>query len=222
MGINQLFRDPGSFLYAMLLTLPGIIIGLTFHEYAHAYVSYRLGDPTPKNQGRVTISPFAHIDPLGFIMLLLFRFGYGKPVMINPNNYKDRRKGEILVSLAGVTMNFIVAVVCALIYYLLIKFQVLAFGSVIRIMLQYTIIININLMVFNLLPIPPLDGYKVVRNLLIGKIDVGKLWHFESFFNRYGFIILFILLYLPATQALIQALSGYVLDFVNLLTAWIL
>ena len=142
--------------------------------------------------------------------------------MINPNNYKDRRKGEILVSLAGVTMNFIVAVVCALIYYLLIKFQVLAFGSVIRIMLQYTIIININLMVFNLLPIPPLDGYKVVRNLLIGKIDVGKLWQFESFFNRYGFIILFILLYLPATQALIQALSGYVLDFVNLLTAWIL
>ena len=222
MGINQLFRDPGSFLYAMLLTLPGIIIGLTFHEYAHAYVSYKLGDPTPKNQGRVTISPFAHIDPLGFIMLLLFRFGYGKPVMINPNNYKDRRKGEILVSLAGVTMNFIVAVVCALIYYLLIKFQVLAFGSVIRIMLQYTIIININLMVFNLLPIPPLDGYKVVRNLLIGKIDVGKLWQFESFFNRYGFIILFILLYLPAPQALIQALSGYVLDFVNLLTAWIL
>ncbi len=222
MRINQLLSDPGTFLYMTLLTLPGIIIGLAFHEYAHAYVSYKLGDPTPKNQGRVTISPFAHFDVMGFAMLVLFGFGYGKPVMINPNNYKDRRKGEILVSLAGVTMNFIIAVVVALVYYLLIKFEVLTFGSPIRIMLQYVIVININLMVFNLLPIPPLDGYKVVRNLLLGKVNINKLWQFENFFNRYGYLILFVLLYFDVTQNLIAALSGYVLDFVNLLTAWVL
>lgn len=222
MGLNQLFSDPLGFLYALLLTLPGIVIGLTFHEFAHAYVSYKLGDPTPKNQGRVTISPFAHFDPMGFLMLVLFRFGYGRPVQINPNNYKNRRTGEILVSLAGVTMNFIVAVVCALIYYLLLRFRVLAYASVITTMLQYTVVININLMVFNLLPIPPLDGYKVVRNLLVGRVNVNRLWKFESFFNRYGFLILFVLLYLPATRLLIGTLSGWVMDLVNLLTQWVL
>ena len=86
--LQQLISDPRTFLYTMLLALPGIIIGLSLHEFAHAYVSYKLGDPTPMAQGRVTISPFAHIDPIGLLLLMLFGFGYGKPVQINPDVYK--------------------------------------------------------------------------------------------------------------------------------------
>lgn len=105
--LQQLISDPGTFLYTMLLALPGIIIGLSLHEFAHAYVSYKLGDVTPMVQGRVTISPFAHIDPIGFLLLMLFGFGYGKPVEINPNNYKNPRRDEIFVALAGVILSLI-------------------------------------------------------------------------------------------------------------------
>ena len=154
----------------MLLALPGIIIGLSLHEFAHAYVSYKLGDVTPMVQGRVTISPFAHIDPIGFLLLMLFGFGYGKPVEINPNNYKNPRRDEIFVALAGVITNFFVAVLFAFVYFLLARFNVISLYSTISTILINIIFINVHLMVFNLLPIPPLDGYKVVRNLLLGHV----------------------------------------------------
>ena len=93
-----------------ILMLPGIIIGLSFHEFAHAWVSDKLGDPTPRRQGRVTINPLAHIDWIGFLALLLVGFGWGKPVQIDPGYYKNRRRDEFLVSIAGVTMNLILAV----------------------------------------------------------------------------------------------------------------
>ena len=94
-----------------ILTLPGIILGLSLHEFAHAWMSDRLGDPTPKRQGRLTINPLAHIDWIGFIALLFVGFGWGKPVMIDPGYYKNRRLGEFLTGIAGVTMNLIIAVI---------------------------------------------------------------------------------------------------------------
>lgn len=220
--LQQLISDPGTFLYTMLLALPGIIIGLSLHEFAHAYVSYKLGDPTPMAQGRVTISPFAHIDPIGFLLLMLFGFGYGKPVQINPNNYKNPRRDEIFVALAGVITNFFVAVLFAFVYFLLARFNVISLYSTMSTILINIIFINVNLMVFNLLPIPPLDGYKVVRNLLLGHVDVGKLWRVEAFFNRYGYLILFAILSLPATMDLIDILAGWVIDAVMFLTSWVL
>lgn len=220
--LQQLFSDPGTFLYTMLLALPGIIIGLSLHEFAHAYVSYKLGDPTPMAQGRVTISPFAHIDPIGLLLLMLFGFGYGKPVQINPNNYKNPRRDEIFVALAGVITNFFVAVLFAFVYFLLARFNVISLYSTISTILINIIFINVHLMVFNLLPIPPLDGYKVVRNLLLGHVDVGKLWRAEAFFNRYGYLILFAILSLPATMNLIDILASWVIDAVMFLTSWVL
>lgn len=220
--LQQLFSDPGTFLYTMLLALPGIIIGLSLHEFAHAYVSYKLGDATPMVQGRVTISPFAHIDPIGFLLLMLFGFGYGKPVEINPNNYKNPRRDEIFVALAGVITNFFVAVLFAFVYFLLARFNVISLYSTISTILINIIFINVHLMVFNLLPIPPLDGYKVVRNLLLGHVDVGKLWRAEAFFNRYGYLILFAILSLPATMNLIDILASWVIDAVIFLTSWVL
>lgn len=220
--LQQLISDPGTFLYTMLLALPGIIIGLSLHEFAHAYVSYKLGDATPMVQGRVTISPFAHIDPIGFLLLMLFGFGYGKPVEINPNNYKNPRRDEIFVALAGVITNFFVAVLFAFVYFLLARFNVISLYSTISTILINIIFINVHLMVFNLLPIPPLDGYKVVRNLLLGHVDVGKLWRAEAFFNRYGYLILFAILSLPATMDLIDILASWVIDAVMFLTSWVL
>lgn len=220
--LQQLFSDPGTFLYTMLLALPGIIIGLSLHEFAHAYVSYKLGDVTPMVQGRVTISPFAHIDPIGFLLLMLFGFGYGKPVEINPNNYKNPRRDEIFVALAGVITNFFVAVLFAFVYFLLLHFNVMPIYSTMSTILINIIFINVHLMVFNLLPIPPLDGYKVVRNLLLGHVDVGKLWRAEAFFNRYGYLILFAILSLPATMNLIDILASWVIDAVMFLTSWVL
>ncbi len=186
-----------SYLVAMLYALPGIVIGLSFHEFAHAWMADRLGDPTPRNQGRVTISPFAHIDPWGFLMLILFRFGYGRPVMYNPAYLKKRKRDEILIALAGIGMNLIIAFVSVFLYLLLYRFDVT--NMVILNIIDTTAIININLIVFNILPIPPLDGYKVVRSLFLHK-NINFFWKLD----QYGFMILLILL---ATGILTPVLS---------------
>ena len=117
--VLNLLQGHDTFSIDMIITklymLPGIIIGLTLHEFSHAMVSYKLGDPTPKEQGRVTVNPLKHIDPIGFVALIMAGFGWGVPVQINPNYYKNRRLSEALVAVAGVTMNLIIAFVFALI-----------------------------------------------------------------------------------------------------------
>lgn len=148
-----------------LLMLPGIIIGLSFHEFAHAWMSDKLGDPTPRRQGRVTINPMAHIDPIGFLALLLVGFGWGKPVQIDPSYYTKRRRDEFLVGIAGVTMNLLIAVIFSLPARAIVK----AFNGAaasdfiynIYLMIFYIVSINIVLMIFNLIPCPPLDGWGI-------------------------------------------------------------
>ena len=133
-----------------LLFLPGIIIGITFHEAAHGYVSHWLGDPTPKNQGRLSLNPLSHIDPMGFIALLLVGFGWGKPVMIDPRYYKNPKRDELLVSLAGVTTNLIIAIIIAVIQILLIEAGIAySLGStwnMLNLMIQYVVFVNLVLM----------------------------------------------------------------------------
>ena len=161
-----------------LIILPGIVIGLSMHEFAHAAVAYKLGDPTPKMQGRVTINPLAHIDWLGFIALFLCGFGWGKPVQINQFNFRNRRRDELFVALAGVVMNLIIAIL----FTIILKIVTMAVGSygmasgmgqVIWYMLFYTIQINLVLMVFNLIPVPPLDGFNILAQITnIGQSEV--------------------------------------------------
>ena len=94
-----------------LYTLPAIVIAFTLHEWGHAYSAYRMGDPTARNLGRMTLNPLAHIDPIGFLMMVVVGFGWAKPVPVNPNNYRNYRAGELVVSLAGVTVNLILAII---------------------------------------------------------------------------------------------------------------
>ncbi len=153
-----------------LLTLPAVVIAISFHEYAHAWAADRFGDTTPRAQGRLTLNPVAHLDPFGFILLLFAGVGWGRPVMINPNQFtsnKSRATCEALVSLAGPLTNFILAIIFTIIYYLLGVFApVTQLMGIISLLVLYTITINIGLGVFNLIPLPPLDGEKIFRNIL--------------------------------------------------------
>ena len=186
-----------------LLFLPGIIIGITFHEAAHGYVSHWLGDPTPKNQGRLSLNPLSHIDPMGFIALLLVGFGWGKPVMIDPRYYKNPKRDELLVSLAGVTTNLIIAIIFAVIQILLIEAGIASsLGStcnILNLMIQYVVFVNLVLMCFNLLPIPPLDGFSVITQLF----DLRRYdWYYKLYSN--GFFILMALVFIGALDGFLD------------------
>ncbi len=192
---------------SMLLTLPGIIIGLSFHEFAHAYAAVKLGDDTPKYQGRLTLDPFKHLDPVGFICLLFFRFGWAKPVMINPRNFKNTRRDDTIVSLAGPLMNLVVAIISLIIMRILMSvnpYMFLQNGYVLTI-IQYIAYINIVLMVFNLIPIPPLDGHHILAN--IGGFKVA------NFYNKYYQQIRIVLLLLIFTGIIGRIISPIV-DFI--------
>ena len=168
----------GTFdLVMTLLTLPGVILAMSFHEFAHAFVAFKLGDPTPKEQGRVTLDPLKHLDPMGTFLLIFAHLGWGKPVEINPRNFSriSERKGEVLVALAGPVMNFILAFVLMLIFYAIVLFggietltslTNLNIASIVLTIIYYAIIVNIGLGVFNLIPIPPLDGSKIFLKVL--------------------------------------------------------
>lgn len=198
------FSNPMDWLMDVLMTLPAIIIGLSFHEYAHALVSHKLGDPTPKQQGRVTINPMAHVDPVGFAALIFAGFGWGVPVEINPTYYANRRKGELLVSLAGVTMNLIIAVIFAVIAKVLLMTMGAGTlstggGAILWTIIMYVIQINLVLMIFNLIPVPPLDGFSI-----ISEIFNLKTTNFYWSVYRYGNVILIALIIFGVTGRIIS------------------
>lgn len=199
-----------------ILILPGIIVGLCFHEYAHAKMSNVLGDPTPLYQGRVTLNPLAHVDPVGFICLLFFGFGWGKPVQINPNYYKNPRRGNILVGVAGVTMNLLIAfagmAVLRLLYAVAPVFLSSEVGYIINQVLVGLIQINIVLLFFNLIPLPPLDGFGVVTNLF--KLD-RKPWFHKVY--RMGPMILMLAIVFDLTSMILSPLvSGTYMGLVRI------
>ncbi len=163
----------GEFQLAMV-TLPGVIIAMTFHEFAHAWMAVKLGDNTPRAQGRLSLNPANHIDPVGLILLLFVHIGWGRPVEINSRNFnsnKSRATCEALVSLAGPVMNFILAFVLLIIYYAMVLFIKIDIPMVLYDIVYYAVIVNIGLGVFNLIPIPPLDGSKIFRRFLPNKIN---------------------------------------------------
>lgn len=198
------FSNPMEWLMQELMMLPAIIIGLSFHEYAHAKVAYKLGDPTPKMQGRVSINPMAHIDWIGFAALIFVGFGWGRPVEINPSNFRNRRKGELMVALAGVVMNLIIAVIFAVVAKLLLmaagySFLSAGFGQILWTMIQNVIWINLVLMIFNLIPCPPLDGFSVVTELF-------NIKHTELYWKiyQYGNWILIALIVFDITDMILK------------------
>ena len=181
-------------LISLLAGIPGLIIAMVIHEYAHARVAVALGDFTPKLMGRLTLNPRAHIDPVGLLMLFLIRFGWAKPVVINPNNFRQPRRDDILVSVAGPLANLLTAFVTL---FLLVLFSQI--GSHLS---QWTILVcrliiiyNINFAIFNLIPVPPLDGAHILRQLLPRELG----WRFASL-ERYSLLIMIVFIMTPILQ----------------------
>lgn len=164
----------------MLVSLVGIAIAISIHEFGHAYSAHLLGDDTAKYDGRMTLNPVKHVDPAGLIFLFLFHIGWAKPVPVNPNNFKNYRVGNIIVSLSGVIGNLIGAIVCAIIA----KYSNM---YAINIIFTNAMWINIYFGAFNLLPIPPLDGWGVISSLLPYKCN-----EFVYKYENMGYFILFI------------------------------
>lgn len=175
----------------LLISLPAVIIALGFHEASHAFMAYKMGDNTAKNLGRLTINPIKHIDPIGFLCLFLVHFGWAKPVPINPRNFKNPKRGTVLVALAGPLSNIALGFVFTLIYVALGQFGIGAttIGNLAMQMLAACISVNLSLGIFNLIPIPPLDGAKIFGGLL-----PKKLYFWIMDYEQYISIILMILL----------------------------
>ena len=190
----------------LLLMLPGVLIAITFHEFAHAYVATKLGDDTPRLQDRLNLNPFSHIDPVGFILLLFVGFGWGKPVEINPRNF-DRKyseeAGNAIVAFAGPLMNFILSLIFTLIYCAIFKFAgsfvLTQAGEIVMTIVQYTILVNVGLGIFNLIPLPPLDGSKILVKFLPYN---AKQWVYD---HEQVFYIIFLIIW-------ITGIAGYIIS----------
>jgi len=202
----SLFSNPQSALLEIICRLPAISIALSFHEWAHAFAAYKLGDPTARNVGRMSINPFRHIDPIGFVMLLLVRFGWAKPVPINPRNFSRLKRDTILVSVAGIGVNFILAFITLFIVFLLSYFHI-SYNYIVGNIISNFYYINLSLMIFNILPIPPLDGYRVLESLLIRKFGPRPF----QFLERYGFIILIVLL----LTGILTKILGWLVELIS-------
>ena len=197
-------------LTGLIAGLPGLIIALVIHEYAHAKAADVMGDFTPRMTGRLTLNPMAHIDPIGLIMLLVVRFGWAKPVMINARNFRNWRQGELLVAVAGPVANLIVAFISLLAMAVLFKLGMFSEG--VRLVLSMMVLFNINFAIFNMLPLPPLDGSKILMVLLPGRLAY-KLISLE----RYSFIILIFLMMTPFLTMILIPLQRLVLGIFNLI-----
>lgn len=183
----------------LVFVILAVLFAISIHEFSHGYVAYLLGDPTPKYQGRLTLNPFAHMDLLGMLMFIVFRFGWAKPVMVNPYKLKGGpRKGMLLVALAGPLANLAVAWVCLVIFqhwpHALFPFNVTVAAVS---FLQINVIYNLSLAAFNLIPIPPLDGSKILYGLLPKTFD-----RYVIRLEQYGPVILILML--------VTGMAGYI------------
>ena len=197
----------GSSITSMAATLLAVLLAITLHELAHGYVAYCLGDNTAKAAGRLTLNPLAHLDPIGTLMMLIAGFGWAKPVPVNPFFFKgNRTTGMMLVSLAGPLVNLIVAYIAYAVYVAGQGFYTVPFLNQ---FLNYCIILNVFLAVFNLIPIPPLDGSKI----LAGFLPKQTAFKFLTTMERYGFVILMVLILFNITDMIIQPIAYGILNF---------
>lgn len=180
---GELFNNPIAF-FSWIISL---VVAITIHEFSHALAADRLGDPTPRVQGRLTLNPLAHLDPLGTLMLLIARFGWGKPVVFDPFNLRHPRRDAAIISLAGPVSNILLASILSLILHALLvtHYSLLAY-----VIIQPIIVMNVFLAIFNLVPVHPLDGFKIVEGIL--PPEYARQWHeLES----YGMIFLLFMVF---------------------------
>jgi Zn-dependent protease len=197
--------DISNEVYNIVIIIPAILIAFTFHEYAHAFVADKLGDRTPRFQGRLTLNPLAHIDPIGFILILIVHFGWAKPVETNPSAYKNYNRDDLKVSIAGPLANVAVAFIFAFITIGL--FKVLPYGSLENIIVQIAnqvVLLNCTFSLLNLIPIPGFDGFHILRDLF-----PKAFYNISDSLYRYQLII-FIVLAIPlfGTNSILGLIIG--------------
>lgn len=206
-----------SGIFSLILSIPAVLLAITVHEFGHAFAAYKLGDDTPLRQGRLSLNPLDHIDPLGIAMLLFVHIGWGKPVQIDPRNYNRNisvEKADAIVSFAGPLMNFITAIIVALIYCAIYKFAGMAFlasniGMIIMLILADCITMNIGLGVFNLIPLPPLDGSKIFLPILPYN---AKTWFMQ--YEQVFYIIFLVIWITGIAGRLISPIIGQMTNWI--------
>lgn len=216
--VMSLMSYGASRIFSLILSIPAVLLALTVHEFGHALAAYKLGDDTPVRQGRLSLNPLDHVDPLGIAMLLFAHIGWGKPVQVDPRNYNRNisvEKADAIVSFAGPLMNFITAIIFALIYCAIFKFGRIAFytsniGKILIGIVGSIVTINIGLGVFNMIPLPPLDGSKIFLPILPRN---AKFWFVQ---HEQMFYFIFLIIW-------ITGIAGILISpIINLITDWIL
>lgn len=194
----------------IILTIPAVLIAFSFHEFAHAFVATKFGDDTPRLQGRVTLDPRSHIDWLGFILIIIGGFGWARPVMVNTAKLRPRILGDILVSLAGVIMNFLLAIFFGLLTIAADRFD----APFVATAMQYILVLNLWMVAFNVLPIPPLDGFHVIKYILPPSLQE----HVPTMY-RYGPYLLLLLILTEKVDVLLHPImSGVMWGFRMVMT----
>lgn len=211
----------------LMIILPAMLISLSCHEFAHAFASYKQGDSYARYSGRMTLNPFKHVDPFGFLSLILLGFGWAKPVPVVPSNFKNGKRSELIVALAGIIANLFLAVVAIFLFnfcrHILFRLPFFAteagalLASILYLVFEYLAFININLAVFNLLPVPPLDGYRVFKALFERKIGYTFFVNVE----RYSTFISLALILLLNRTTILSTVSGALFDGINTLVGYI-
>jgi len=197
----------------IILLAPPILLALTFHEFSHGWMAYKLGDPTAKLAGRLSMNPLVHLDPFGTLMIFLVRFGWAKPVPVNPRYFKEPKRDMLLVSVAGPAANILLAFVSGM---LLRTFHAGSFNFLpanilqpIYIMVKFSLQINLALAIFNLLPVPPLDGSKILYGILPPQYE-----YIYEYLERYGpFVLMGLIVFGMLTR--ISILGAFIYPFVN-------
>jgi Zn-dependent protease len=207
--LTSFFTNPLSTIIFIIL----LLVTIAVHEFSHAKIADYLGDPTPRLAGRLTLNPFVHIDLFGLLFLFLFGFGWGKPVPFDPFNLKNPKKDAALISLAGPGSNFITAIVSSLLLKLFILFKLSILLTIGKIFLPIFIYLNLLLGIFNLLPIAPLDGFKIVAGMLSQK-QAEEWYQLE----RYGMIFLLLFIFPLGQKSMLEIFLSPVINFLyNLL-----
>ena len=199
-----------EYFLSLIISIPGLLLAISLHEFAHGFASYLMGDKTAKYQGRLSLNPIHHLDLMGTLCMLLFHFGWAKPVPIDSRYYKNRKLGIIVVSLAGPFANFLIGLISAILMIVVrINFHVNPqLMSFIEMIFMYSMYMNVGLMIFNLIPIPPLDGSKVLLEFLPYRAR-GFMYRYE----RYSGLILLILVYMGTLTPVFTFLRSEVVDF---------
>ena len=215
--LNGIFSGFISDLPQMLLMLPAIFISLSVHEAAHGYAAYKLGDPTAHNLGRLTLNPIKHINPIGFVCMMLFGVGWANPVPVNSRYFKKPRRDMAITAAAGPLSNLLLSVIFALLLRLVLLYVELSFESmsetaflllsVLALILYYGILLNLSLMIFNLIPLPPLDGSRIAYIFMSPKLYFGIMKY-----ERYIMIAFLVLLWLNIITIPMQFITSWIKD----------